>query len=86
MEIALNILQDPHGLQFGHGATVWDNALILSKYTTEAGRIHFKPGARVLELGCGCGLDSNPFDVILGADIMYDSCLAGPLSSVYGIL
>ena len=58
----LEILQDPSGsLGGGHGATVWDSAIVLAGHLVLAGQSggqgkHTCRGKRVLELGAGCGL------------------------------
>ena len=66
----LRILQDPNGLQYGHGATVWDSALLLGKYISiyEGRAALLQKDVKVLELGAGCGL-SGLVASCLGVDV-----------------
>ena len=53
---SLRIAEDPSGsLSGGNGATVWDSALVLARLAAD-GDLGDWDGARVLELGAGCGL------------------------------
>ena len=53
---SLRIAEDPSGsLSGGNGATVWDSALVLARLAAD-GELGDWDGARVLELGAGCGL------------------------------
>lgn len=55
----LEIQQDPSSQQLGHGAVVWDAAVIFTKYMEHdpkqfsAEKLH---GKSIIELGSGCGL------------------------------
>jgi predicted nicotinamide N-methyase len=55
--VALEIHQDPDSRTLGHGAVVWDSAVIFSKYLehnpSACADFH---GKKVIELGAGCGL------------------------------
>jgi predicted nicotinamide N-methyase len=57
LNVQLRIMQNPSGIQYGHGATVWDSAILLSNYLSKhEGRELMEPEINVLSLGCGCGL------------------------------
>lgn len=69
LQVQLRILQDPSGIEYGHGATVWDAGILLGKYLAEfEGRQHMVPHTSCLSLGCGCGL-SGLVASILGCDV-----------------
>ena len=56
----IRLYQDPSGiLACGHGATIWDSALVLADYLQHRMRKYLKPQTNVLELGAGCGLAGN---------------------------
>ena len=53
----IRLYQDPSGiLSCGHGATIWDSALVLADYLQHSMRKYLKQQKNVLELGAGCGL------------------------------
>lgn len=68
----LDIEQDPSSRLLGHGAVVWDAAVIFTKYMEHdpkqfsAGKFH---GRSVIELGSGCGLGGVSF-MMKGARVM----------------
>ena len=68
----LDIEQDPSSQMLGHGAVVWDAAVIFSKYMEHdpkqfsAEKLH---GKSVIELGSGCGLGGIAF-MMKGAKVM----------------
>ena len=68
----LDIEQDPSSQLLGHGAVVWDAAVIFSKYMEHdpkqfsAEKLH---GKSVIELGSGCGLGGIAF-MMKGAKVM----------------
>ena len=68
----LDIEQDPSSQLIGHGAVVWDAAVIFSKYMEydpkqfSAEKLH---GKSVIELGSGCGLGGFAF-MMKGAKVM----------------
>ena len=68
----LDIEQDPSSRLLGHGAVVWDAAVIFSKYMEHdpkqfsAEKFH---GRSVIELGSGCGLGGIGF-MMKGARVM----------------
>lgn len=60
----LVIEQDPDSRSLGHGAVVWDAAVVLSKYMEKNYKDYdYKTLANktVLELGSGCGLAGMAF-------------------------
>jgi protein N-lysine methyltransferase METTL21D len=68
----LDIEQDPSSQLLGHGAVVWDAAVIFSKYMEHdpkqfsAEKLH---GKSVIELGSGCGLGGIAF-IMKGAKVV----------------
>ena len=63
-DMDLNIEQDPGSRDLGHGAVVWDAAVVLSKYMEKNYKdFDVKSLAKksVLELGSGCGLGGIAF-------------------------
>lgn len=55
----LNIEQEPANVVLGHGAVVWDSAVIFAKYMEHDPKqfsIDKLQGKKVIELGSGCGL------------------------------
>mmetsp|Transcript_8754 Transcript_8754/g.8848 ORF Transcript_8754/g.8848 Transcript_8754/m.8848 type:complete len:140 (+) Transcript_8754:3-422(+) len=55
----LNLRQDPAATYLGHGAVVWDAAVVLAKYMEYDPRkfsLEKLKDKKVLELGSGCGL------------------------------
>lgn len=68
----LDIEQDPSSQLIGHGAVVWDAAVIFTKYMEHdpkqfsAEKLH---GKSVIELGSGCGLGGFAF-MMKGAKVM----------------
>lgn len=72
--VTLRILQDPSGMSFpeaGHGCTVWDSAIVLSRYISQNREVRRKlsEGCRGLELGCGCAL-SGLTAFVLGCNMV----------------
>lgn len=57
--VDINLFQNPSSRAVGHGAVVWDAAVIFAKYM-EVNPSDYEPtkisGKTVLELGSGCGL------------------------------
>jgi predicted nicotinamide N-methyase len=55
----ISLFQNPRSRAVGHGAVIWDAAVVFSKYV-EKNPSEFDPhkvkGKTVLELGSGCGL------------------------------
>jgi len=68
----LCIAQNPSAKNLGHGAVVWDAAVIFSKFMEHSGKSDFSSsnlqGKRVLELGSGCGLGGMAF-MLRGAQV-----------------
>ena len=68
LSVQLRISQDPSGTSFpgaGHGATVWDSSIVLSRYISRDHGLRRRlsaavagkgTGVRGCELGCGCAL------------------------------
>lgn len=70
-EMNLDIKQDPGSRDLGHGAVVWDAAVVLSKYMEKNYKDYdHKTLAKktVLELGSGCGLGGIAF-MMKGAEV-----------------
>jgi predicted nicotinamide N-methyase len=77
LSVRLRIAQDPSGTLFqdaGHGATVWDSSIVLSRYISRHAGIRGRlaaadGGVRGCELGCGCGL-AGLTAFVLGCDML----------------
>lgn len=72
-ETNLVLEQDPASRSLGHGAVVWDAAVVLSKYMEKNYRDYdYKTLAKkaVLELGSGCGLAGVAF-MMKGAKVTF---------------
>lgn len=70
---ALDIEQDPGSRDLGHGAVVWDAAVVLSKFMEKNYKDYdTKTLAKktVLELGSGCGLGGIAF-MMKGAEVTF---------------
>ena len=77
LSVSLRIAQDPSGTSFpgaGHGATVWDSSIVLSRYISRSPEIRRRLAAtnaqvRGCELGCGCAL-AGLTAFVLGCDMI----------------
>jgi predicted nicotinamide N-methyase len=72
-ETDLDIEQDPGDRALGHGAVVWDAAVVLSKFMEKTYKDYdTKTLAKktVLELGSGCGLGGIAF-MMKGAEVTF---------------
>ena len=79
--VDLIINQNPASRSLGHGAVVWDAAVIFAKYMETAPKEFNSSklqGRKVLELGSGCGLAGIAFMMVI-----YSACI---LTRFYNLL
>jgi predicted nicotinamide N-methyase len=72
-ETDLDIEQDPGDRDLGHGAVVWDAAVVLSKFMEKNYKDYDTRSLAkktVLELGSGCGLGGIAF-MMKGAEVTF---------------